>query len=159
MGDVFKFILGASGSAIAFFAPIHPLIVLVFVFVGIDFVTGVWASHKRAKRNKRKWVFSSERARSTVYKMVFYVAGICLCWSLDLYALTFVEIYLEKIFAGFILGVELFSFLENAADISDHPVFRWLRKFTAKELKDKAGIDIEVIQEESDKSKKNESID
>ena len=148
MGDILKIVLSALGGLIAFFAPIHPLIILVIVFVGIDFITGVWASRKRAKRDKRKWAFSSERARSTVYKTVFYVAGICLCWSLDLYALTFVDIYLEKIFAGFILGVELFSFLENAADISDHPVFRWLRKFTAKELKDKAGIDIETAKED-----------
>ena len=158
MGDILKLILGTVCGGIAYFAPIHPLIVLIFVFVGIDFVTGVWASRKRAiARSKQKakkegvewnrkmivWAFSSERARNTVYKTVFYVAGICLCWVMQVHALTFVNIYLEKIFAGFALGVELFSFLENAADISDHPVFRRLRNFTAKKLKD-SGIDIDA---------------
>ena len=51
-------------------------------------------------------------------------------------------------------GGVLFSFLENAADISDYPVFRWLRKFTAKELKDKAGIDIDAAKEETNKEQK-----
>ena len=149
MGDILKIILGALGSAVAFFTPIHPLIVLVFIFVGIDFITGVWASRKRAGREKRKWTFSSGRARGTVWKTVFYVAGIMHVWSIEKYVLTFVTLHLAKAFAGFVLGVEFFSFLENAADISDHPVFRRLRKFTAKELKDKAGIDIETAKEET----------
>ena len=149
MGDILKIILGAFGSAVAFFTPIHPLIILVFIFVGIDFITGVLASHKRARRERRKWAFSSERARSTVWKTVFYVAGVMLVWSIEKYVLTFVTLHLAKVFAGFVLGVELFSFLENAADISDHPAFRWLRKFTAKELKDKTGIDIEAAKEEA----------
>lgn len=158
IADIIKVIFGALCSALAHFTPIHPLIVLIFVFVGIDFITGVWASRKRAiNRSKEKavksgvpwsskmveWAFSSERARNTVYKTVFYVAGVYLCWSLDEIVLTFVDIYFEKIFAGFVLGVELFSFLENAADISDHPVFRRLRNFTAKKLKD-SGIDIDA---------------
>jgi hypothetical protein len=171
MGDILKPILGAICGGIAYLAPIHPLIVLVFVFVGIDFITGVWASRKRAiakskekaqregvEWNKRMivWAFSSERARSTVYKTVFYLVGISLTWALQVYALSFVNIYLEKIVAGFVLGVELFSFLENAAYISDHPVFRWLRNFTAKELKDKAGIDIEASKDKPTKSNRHD---
>jgi hypothetical protein len=143
MDNVVKTIFGSIGGSIAFFAPVHSLCVLIFVFVGVDFITGVWASHKRAIRRRQKWVFSSEKMRNTAYKLVFYLFGVIGTWLMQDRVFTFVELHLDKVFTGFILGVEFFSFLENAADISDHPVFRWLRKFTAKELKDKAGIDIE----------------
>lgn len=155
MANLSKFICGGLSAIWAFFAPIQSLIILVFVFVGIDFITGVWASRKRAVRNGRKWVFSSERMRNTVWKTVFYIAGIMLAWSIETYALTFATIYLAKIFAGFVLGVELFSFLENAADISNHKVFVWIRKFTAKELKDKVGIDIESAMKDVTDKKEN----
>ncbi len=42
------------------------------------------------------------------------------------------------------------SFLENAAIISDHPLFRWLRKFMKFKVEEMAGLDIEDPKEKED---------
>ena len=52
-------------------------------------------------------------------------------------------------FTAFCCGVEFWSFLENAAVISDHPVFRWLRKFMKVKLEDQIGTTLEQMQNES----------
>ncbi len=120
----------------ALFAPVRGLIVCALVFVAIDFVTGVIASRSRARRNGRKWRFSSRRAWNTVLKFVFVMAGIMLAWLLDSIVITFVELHLAKIFTGFVCGVELGSYLENAADISGQPVFRTLKKLLKRKADD-----------------------
>jgi hypothetical protein len=55
------------------------------------------------------------------------MAGIVLAWMLESMVLTFAELHLAKIFTGFVCGVEFWSYLENAADISGHPIFTALR--------------------------------
>jgi phage-related holin len=112
---------------VALLAPIGGLILCALVFVAIDFVTGVMASRCRARRGGEEWVFSSRRAWDTVLKAIFVMAGIVLAWLLDSVVLTFVELHLAKIFTGFVCGVEFWSYLENAAEISGHPLFRAVR--------------------------------
>lgn len=127
MGDE-KFLLGLFTSLCALFAPVRGLILCALVFVAIDFATGIAASRCRARREGLAWRFSSRRAWNTVLKLVFVMAGIVLAWLLDSVVLTFVEIHLAKIFTGFVCGVELASYLENAADISGHPLFTALKR-------------------------------
>ncbi|MDR2891099.1 MAG: phage holin family protein [Alistipes sp.] len=142
MENLLRYLFGLVGGALAYLSPIHSLLWMVFAFVAVDFVTGVWASKKRALKRGEKWVFSSRRMRSTVYKLTFYIVGIIGAWLMQTLVFDFIQMRLERFFAGFILAVEFFSFLENASDISDHPVFRWLKKFTEKSLKDKTGLDV-----------------
>jgi phage-related holin len=97
------------------------------VFVAIDFATGVIASRCRARRAGFSWRFSSRRAWNTVVKLIFVMAGIVLAWMLESVVLTFADLHLAKIFTGFVCGVEFWSYLENAADISGHPIFTALR--------------------------------
>ena len=51
-------------------------------------------------------------------------------------------------FTAFCCGVEFWSFLENAAVISDHPLFRWLRKFMKTKVEESTGIDFDAAKEE-----------
>jgi phage-related holin len=134
MEDAIKYLWGAVAAVGALFAPIGGLIVCALVFVAIDFVTGVAASQCRARRAGVAWCFSSRRAWNTVLKMVFVMAGIMLAWMLDSIILTFVELHLAKIFTGFVCGVELGSYLENAADISGHPLFRAIKKLLKRKV-------------------------
>lgn len=43
------------------------------------------------------------------------------------------------LFAGFICGVEMWSFLENAAQLSDAPLFRRLRRYARRRIGKEAG--------------------
>lgn len=122
-----RIISGVVCALGALLLPARPLLVCVGVFVMIDFVLGIWASKARAKRENREWRFESRKAWRTVYKTVFAMVGICLAWSLDFLVLDFAHLNLAKIFTGFVCGVEFWSYLENAAEISNHPIFSTLK--------------------------------
>lgn len=140
MENALKFICGGLASAASIFAPIEGLVVCAVLFVAIDFGMGVAASHHRARREGLEWRFSSRRAWDTVLKAVFAMAGIALAWLLDSVVLTFVDLHLANIFAGFVCGVEFWSYLENAADLSGHPVFLAIRKLLKKKVDKDLGI-------------------
>jgi phage-related holin len=138
----------------AFFAPIHTMFIVVMVFIAIDFVTGVWASHARAKRAGTPWAFRSDKAWATIIKFLLAIVGVILAWLLDTTALSFLNLHLAHIFTGIVCGVEFWSFLENGADISpDTPLFRILRKIMAKKVEEKTGIDMDEVTKDENKSK------
>ncbi|MDR0907560.1 MAG: phage holin family protein [Rikenellaceae bacterium] len=127
MENLLKYAWGLTSGVCALLVPVRGLIVCAMVFVAIDFVTGVIASRCRARRAHLAWSFSSRRAWNTVVKLIFVMAGIVLAWMLESVVLTFAELHLAKIFTGFVCGVEFRSYLENAADISEHPLFTALK--------------------------------
>jgi phage-related holin len=123
-------------AIISVFVPVRGLILCAVIFVGIDFVTGVVASRCRARRAGLEWRFSSRRAWNTVIKLIFVMAGIALAWLLESVVLTFVELHLAKIFTGFVCGIEFWSYLENAADITGHPLFHTLKRLLKRRVDD-----------------------
>ena len=132
------------------FAPVQSLVLISLEFITIDFIVGVVASRVRAKRAGRlsEWGFESEKAWHTIWKAVFVFIGICLAHQLNEYIFTFVDLQLTNVFCGFVCGVEFWSILENSACISDHPVFRWLKKYMGKKVKE-MGIDPEDLDKAS----------
>lgn len=132
------------------FAPVQSLVLISLEFITIDFIIGVIASRVRAKRAGRlsEWGFESEKAWHTIWKAVFVFIGICLAHQLNEYIITFVDLQLTNVFCGFVCGVEFWSILENSACISDHPVFRWLKKYMGKKVKE-IGIDPEDLDKAS----------
>ena len=129
-----KFLSGAATGLAALLAPVQGLVLCAVVFVAIDFATGVAASHRKACRAGVEWSFSSRRAWDTVLKLVFVMMGILLAWLLDSVVLTFVELNLAKVFTGFVCGVEFWSYLENASEISGQPIFRTLRRLLKRRV-------------------------
>ncbi len=113
---------------LALLAPVNGLIICALTFIAIDFATGIWAGYRRARRAGLDWTFSSRRAWDTLTKLVFVMAGIALAHLLDTVVITFVQLNLAKLFTGFVCGVEFWSYLENAADISGHPLFRAIKR-------------------------------
>lgn len=138
-----KWIVASAASLLSLLAPIKALILCAVLFVAIDFVTGVWASFVTSRRNGENLAFESDRAWDTVTKMVFIMLGIVMAYLIDAYILDHLQLRLANLFTGFACGVEFFSYLENAAIISNHPIFKWLRKFMGNKVKDKTGVDIE----------------
>ena len=134
MEDLYRFFSSAALSLLALFAPIQPLICCALCFIAIDFVSGVAASRATAKREGRGWYFESREAWRTLYKTGFVVVAIGMMWTLESCVLDFVNLNMTKLFTGFICSVEMWSFLENAAQLSDAPLFEWMRKYLHRRI-------------------------
>ena len=130
-----------------------PLFIAVPVFEFVDFITGVLKSAVVAKRTKQKFAFESVKAWRTIYKYVFILIGIVLVDMLSQVLSENMDSRLRfaNYFTAFCCGVEFWSFLENAAVISDHPLFRWLRKFMKFKVEDQLGMTFDEAQKETEK--------
>lgn len=143
MDTLLKWIMAVVGSLLSLFSPVTPLVLCAFIFVMIDFVMGILAGRKRAARQHKDWYFSSDKAWKTVIKLTCIVVGIGMCHLIDTQILDFMNLHLANLFTGMVCGIEMWSYLENAMEISDAPVFRSLQKYVGKKMKDEVGIDIE----------------
>lgn len=135
MEVLFRYISGAAAGVAALFAPIAPLVVCAVLFIAVDFLTGVAASRAEARREGRTWYFESCEARRTVLKLSFTVTAIAMAWLIDSCILDFLHLNLAKLFTGFTCGVELWSFLENASQLSEAPLFRWLKRYVHRRIR------------------------
>lgn len=123
-----------------------PLFITVTVFELVDFITGIIKSAVVAKRVKQRFAFESVKAWRTIYKFIFILVGIVLAEMLDQTITVETRLCFANYFTAFCCGVEFWSFLENAAVISDYPIFRWLRRFMKFKLEDEIGMTFEDIQ-------------
>lgn len=136
-----------AGFASIFVENLLPLFFTVVIFETMDFVTGVIKSGVVSKRKGERFAFESIKAWRTIYKFVFILIGIVLAELLDHTLAEESRLRFANYFTAFCCGVEFWSFLENAAVISDHPVFRWLRKFMRVKLEDQLGTKFEDNEE------------
>lgn len=140
-----------AGFMAVFVQNLLPLFVAVTVFEGVDFVTGCIKSGVVAHRNHEKFAFESVKAWRTIYKFVFILIGVVLAEMLDAIIAEDTRLRFANYFTAFCCGVEFWSFLENAAVISDHPIFRWLRQFMKIKVEDQTGIDFDGVKKEAEK--------
>lgn len=140
MENILKYTISLFSAILSWFAPVQMLVCCAFIFVSFDFVTGVMASRKRELKRSANWSFESAKAWKTIYKLVFVMIGIVLTWLIDTYILGFMSLNLANIFTGFVCGIEFWSYLENAAEISDHPIFRTLKKYMKKQIESKLDV-------------------
>jgi phage-related holin len=134
MEILFKYFSAIIGAFVALLCPIAPLIIAATTFIIIDFITGIIASRTEARREGRAWWFESRKAWRTVMKLGFVLTSIVLIWIIDLHILGFMHLNLANLFTGFVCGVELWSFIENAASISRAPLFEWLGKWVKRRI-------------------------
>lgn len=139
-----KILAGLIAGFFAIFVDnLLPLFVTVTIFELVDFLTGCIKSGVVAKRKGEKFAFESVKAWRTIYKFVFLLIGIVLAELLDHTIANESRLRFANYFTCFACGVEFWSFLENAAIISDHPIFRWLRKFMKLKVEETTGLTIE----------------
>ena len=134
MEELFRFCKTLIFALLSLFAPVKSVICCTLCFVVIDFITGVAASRTVAKREGRSWYFESHEAWRTLYKAGFVVMAIGMMWILESCVLDFMTLNLTKLLAGFVCSVEMWSFLENAAQLSDAPLFEWMRKYLHRRI-------------------------
>ncbi len=134
MEILFRYISASLAAFLAMLCPVAPLVVVAMLFVAVDFVTGIAASRAVALREGREWLIESRKAWRTVVKAGFVAMAIVMMWLLDNFILGFMHLNLANIFTGFVCGVELWSFLENAATISGAPIFEWLGRWVKRRV-------------------------
>lgn len=134
METLFRYVSGAAAALASAAAPVAPLVAAAVGFVMADFVSGVLASRAVARREGRQWYFESRLAWRTVVKLGFLVAAIVMAWIIDSCLLEFMHLEIAKLFTGFACGVELWSFLENAAEVSQAPLFRRLSRLVNRRI-------------------------
>ena len=134
--DAGRGVCGLMLSIVGYFTPIGPLLLCILVFIAIDFVTGCWASYRRSKRQHREWYFSSYAAWRTVEKLLFSLGTVMLAFVLSRHVIGFIpkSELLPNLCTGFICGVEFWSFLENAGDISEAKIFRIIKRYTINKV-------------------------
>ena len=139
MEALYRCVSGLAAGAAALFAPIGPMAATTAAFIGIDFLTGVAADRAAARREGRTWYFESREAWRTVLKLALALTAIAMAWLIDRCVLGFTRLDTARLFAGFICAVEMWSFLENAAQLSDAPLFRRLRRYARRRIGKEAG--------------------
>lgn len=134
MEALFRYVSGLMAGVLSLFAPIAPVTLCALTFIAADFLSGVAASRAEARRRGEKWFFESREAWRTVTKTGFTVTAIAMAWLLECCILDFVTLNITRLFAGFVCGVELWSFLENASVLSDAPLFEWLKRYVRRHI-------------------------
>ena len=142
METSYRFFSGALASLLALFAPAAPLVATAALFIAVDFVSGVAAARTAAKRRGEAWYFESCQAWRTVMKAGFVFTAIAMTWLIDVCILDFMKLRLAALFTGFTCGVELWSFLENASQLSQAPLFRWLQRYVRRRISRETGEDV-----------------
>ncbi len=141
MESLYRAVSGALAALAALMAPIGPVVVTALAFIAVDFLSGVAADCATAHREGRVWYFESCEAWRTVLKAALTVTMIAMAWLIDSCVLAFLDLHLARLLAGFTCGVELWSFLENAAQLSDAPLFRFLRRFVRRRIRKEVGCE------------------
>ena len=135
METSYRLFSGVLTALFALFTPIAPLLISTLVFIFIDFLTGVFADRRTTLRKGEAWYFESHKAWRTILKAGLALTSIVMAWLLEHYILTFLTLHAARLTAGFICGVELWSFLENASELSDAPIFRILRRYAHRQIR------------------------
>ena len=139
MAALYKYISAVVLSLCGLVCPIAPLIAATTLFVVIDFITGILASRAEARRAGEVWHLQSRKAWRTVSKAGFVALAIVMMWIIDSTILGFMHLNLANIFTGFVCGVELWSFVENAARISGAPLFEWISRWFKRRIGKEVG--------------------
>lgn len=134
-----RYVSGIVAALASMLAPVAPLVAAAVGFITVDFISGVMASHAVARRKGRKWYFESRLAWRTVVKLGFVAVAIVMAWIIDNCLLEFMHLKLAQLFTGFTCGVELWSFLENAAEVSEAPLFKRLGRIVHRRIEREEG--------------------
>lgn len=128
-----NFISGMIMAICSYFAPVGDIMVVILAAIALDFVTGIIASRMIGKG------ITSRRAWRSLWKLLCVLSIIALTYAIDI---EIPVVSIHKIVAWVIVGFELWSILENMAKITDHRVFRLLKKFMEDKVKENTGVDI-----------------
>ena len=137
-------------SLLGFFEPLWVLMLWFLIFIVVDFITGIYASLVEGK------LITSNKMQKTVIKFIMYSTAIFLLHGIDVYMISFTKLYLARIGATLICGIELYSIFENCYRVTGNVVFKILTQFTLKKIEQQIGVDIDykVVKKPAKKGRK-----
>ena len=137
-------------SVLGFFEPLWVLMLWFLIFIVVDFITGVYASLVEGK------LITSNKMQKTVIKFIMYSTAIFLLHGIDVYMISFTKLYLARIGATLICGIELYSIFENCYRVTGNVVFKILTQFTLKKIEQQIGVEIDdkVVKKPAKKGRK-----
>lgn len=141
--NINKILIYVISFICSYFSPIAPILILMLVFIGVDFVTGNIAYARRAKKSGKKYQFKSKKAWNTISKIIGVVIGAVLLFFLDNHVLDSESMMLTKGMCLLVCLVEFSSWLENMCDISNAKIFRIIKRFVNNKAEDLTGVDID----------------
>ena len=101
---------------ISYFAPVKDIVLVLLIFILVDFLSGVWAARKRGEKIR------SGGFRKTLTKFLWYTIALILSFMMEkTFNLSWSN--LSAIIGGFICFIELKSIFENITVITGEPVF------------------------------------
>lgn len=127
--------LGFVTAVAGYFAPIRGTVLVVLAAIIVDLGFGIWAARVKGEgiQSKKLW--------RTGYKILITFTLINLMHSIDK-ELGIPGITTSKVVALFVTGFEIWSILESAAVITDHPAFRYIKRYMETKVKDQTGVDL-----------------
>ena len=106
--------LGVKSSLIflaTYFAPTSELVILIFILVFSDLITGIWAAVKEKRKIKSKGL------KRTTIKLLIYLLVVMLTFLTENILFGITNLLLTKIIASYIVLTELSSNFENCGKI------------------------------------------
>lgn len=130
-------------AIMGFLDPLWVMMLWFLIFIVVDFVTGIYASFVEGK------LITSNKMQKTVIKFIMYSTAIFLLHGIDIYLISFTKLYLARIGATLICGIELYSIFENCYRITGNPVFKILTQFTLKKIEQQTGVELNDLVKKS----------
>lgn len=149
--DLDKIWAYALSAVIGFLEPLWVMMLWFLIFVVVDFITGIYASLIEGQ------LITSNKMQKTVIKFITYATAIFLLHGIDFYLISFTKLYLARIGATLICGIELYSIFENIYRATNNPVFRILTQFALKKIGEQTGVEVdaEMVKKSIRKGKRN----
>lgn len=105
------------------FTPVAMSLIWMGLFVGIDFVTGIWKAYKH------KEIISSKKMGNTITKIVMYFLAIITSRVMDVELLhaTFLPFTIAQLSIGFFSLTEFKSIMENISSVLGVDVWTYIK--------------------------------
>ncbi|MFV0377760.1 MAG: phage holin family protein [Mangrovibacterium sp.] len=130
---ILNLLSGLLMAIVGYFAEIKGVVNVMVVAIVLDLILGIWAARVRGEgiQSKKLW--------RTAYKMLISLAVVMLLYAAD-HEIGLIE--LHKAAALLIIGFEIWSMLESAGQITDHKIFRILKRFMEDRVEKSTGVNI-----------------
>lgn len=134
---LYNFFSGIVVTLMGYFTPIKGVIHVMVIAIILDLIFGIIAA-----RCRKEGIKSSKLWR-TAYKLFIAVAVVALLYAMDV-EIGVEIIQLHRLVAWLITGFEVWSILESGGQITNHKLFRILKKYMEDKVESVTGVDLKA---------------
>lgn len=132
---IWHLVFGAIVALLGYFSPIKAVVHVMGAAIVLDLVFGIWAARSRKEGIK------SGKLWRTAYKFFISVVVVALLYAMDV-EMGAEIVQLHRLVAWLITGFEIWSILESGGQITNHKIFRILRKIMEDKVESATGINL-----------------